>query len=145
MKDRKNGALWGIAILVLVWLSVNHWGCKGVLSGPQNSSTDQAQTITENVIRLTTNWSDWVEPGYDKNIVTHMKTPNLWWQLKVKYVGGGEEVFDRTPVNYPESDMLRITRPVETACWRIAPMGPTSLNKGSKLEGELRWHREPKK
>jgi hypothetical protein len=138
----KKTIFWIIIAIVSVMLLILKPTSKtfdGAESKPSNN-----QAITENIIHLTTNWSEWVEPGYDQRLVSHMKTPNLYWEVLVKYVGGKEVVYKRFPINYSESDNLKLTNPVESFRWRITPAEVEPLQKG-KLEGEVHWHREPKK
>lgn len=128
-----------VVILIAILVAVGYFHPNGRSSNTSN----QGAPLAENVITLTTNWSEWVEMGYDKTVVSHLKTPNLWWQVKVQYVGGELEIFNLSPINYPESGMLNLKRPADRVSWRITPPETESLNKKVKLLGELRWHTEP--
>ena len=146
----KNKTLWicigsVIAIFAIVGLFSDWKISSGSVSGRENLS------LQEHTIILTTEWSEEVgtaQVGYGKKIVAFMKTPNLYWQGMVRFVGREEPiVYDLDPINYEGSSNRDafLKEPIESFRYRITPVSEAPENKGRKLTGELRWHTEPVK
>lgn len=132
-----------ICVLIPVGMVIYHLGSIKRKIESNHGAVHMTETLPTREhprhLRLTTTPSEPVMNIRGHRLVAQICTPNLWWATQVN----SNNVYELTPVNYPESKEFQIREVVFYQQWYIQPISKAPGNQGKQLEGELLVYYEP--